>query len=114
MKRLLKFSVLAAALIAPSSLVLADSIQLGSFATGASSLGDANTAVNYAGFSAVSTTPSSGTASSFALGPDSSWLAPVANSTWVGATSTAGPVGTVNLAQGYYTFTTSFTATANT
>jgi hypothetical protein len=114
MKKLLRFSALAVTLIASSSLVFADSIQLGSFATGASSSGDANTAVNYAGFSAVSTTPSSGTASTFTLSPDSSWLAPVANSTWVGATSTAGPVGTVNLALGYYTFTTNFTATANT
>jgi hypothetical protein len=114
MKTLLRFSALAVTLIASSSFVFADSIQLGSFATGASSSGDANTAINYAGFSAVSTTPSSGTASSFTLSPDSSWLAPVANSTWVGFASTAGPVGTSNPALGYYTFTTNFTATANT
>ena len=114
MKKLLRFSTLAVTLIASSSFVFADSIQLGSFATGASSLGNANTAMNFAGFSAVSTTPSSGTGSSFTLNPSSTWLTPVANSTWVGATSTAGPVGTVNLALGYYTFTTNFTATANT
>ena len=114
MKRLLEFSALAVALIASSSFVFADTIQLGSFATGASSFGNANTAINYAGFSATSTTPSSGIGSSFTLNPGTVWLAPVANSTWVGYASTAGPVGTVNPALGYYTFTTNFTATAST
>jgi len=97
-------------LFAFSSFALADTIQLGSFATGAASLGDANTAVNYAGYSAVSTAPTGGTASTFTLSPDTVWAAPDANSTWVGYSSTAGPVGTSNPAFGYYTFTTSFTA----
>jgi hypothetical protein len=113
MNRFLKISALAVTLAASSTFVLADTIQLGSFATGASSLGNANTAVNYAGFS-LAPTASVGIGNSFTLNPDSVWLAPVANSTWVGFASTAGPVGTSNPAQGYYTFTTNFTATAGT
>jgi hypothetical protein len=109
MKRFLKISALAVTLAASSSFVLADTIQLGSFATGASSLGNANTAINYAGFSSTPTA-SVGIGNSFTLAPGTSWLAPVANSTWVGFASTAGPVGTVNPPQGYYTFTTNFTA----
>ena len=114
MKKLLEFSALAVALIASSSFMFADTIQLGSFATGASSLGDANTGMNYAGYSATLTTPVVGVGSTFTLNPSSVWTAPVANSTWVGYASTAGPVGTVNPALGYYTFTTNFTATAGT
>jgi len=114
MKKLLEFSALAVALIASSSFMFADTIQLGSFATGASSLGDANTGMNYAGYSATLTTPLVGVGSTFTLDPDSVWAAPAANSTWVGYLSTAGPVGTANPALGYYTFTTNFTATAGT
>jgi len=115
MKKYSKISaLLAVALAASSTFVLADTIQLGSFATGASSLGNANTALNYAGFSAVATPPSSGTGNSFTLNPATTWLAPVANSTWVGFASTAGPVGTSNPAMGYYTFTTNFTAIGGT
>jgi PEP-CTERM motif len=113
MKKILKSSAIALALAASSTFMLADTIQLGSYATGASSLGNANTALNYAGVSS-SATVSSGTGSSFTLSPGTTWLAPVANSTWVGFASTAGPVGTSDPAFGYYTFTTNFTATANT
>ncbi len=53
----------------------------------------------------------SGTASTFTLGTGGGvWGGPVANSTWVGFASNAGPVGTSNPAFGYYTFTTNFTA----
>lgn len=102
--------IAAAVVVLASTYGLADTIQLGSYATGAASMGNANTALNYAGFNATSTTPSTGTATSFTLTPGSSWGAPVANSTWVGEASNAGPVGTVNPAMGYYTFTTTFTA----
>jgi hypothetical protein len=97
-------------MLAGTGLACADTIQLGSFATGASSLGDANTAMNYAGFNAGSATPSAGTATTYALAPGTLWANPAANSTWVGFAPTAGPVGTVNPNYGYYTFTTSFTA----
>jgi hypothetical protein len=114
MKKILGFSALAVALIASSSFGFADTIQLGSFATGAPSFGDANTAMNYAGFSATLTTPVVGVGNTFTLDPSTVWAAPVPNSTWVGYASTAGPVGTVNPALGYYTFTTNFTAAAGT
>jgi hypothetical protein len=109
MKTLLKFCMVSATVLAFSAFASADTIQLGSFATGQGSLGNANTAMNFAGFSAASNAPLSGVASTSALAPDSVWLAPVANSTWVGYAVTAGPVGTSNPDLGYYTFTTSFT-----
>jgi len=110
MKLSFKFSVAVAVLAASSAIASADTIQLGSFATGAASLGDANTAMNYAGYNPASTPPSVGTATTYALAPSTIWAAPVANSTWVGYAPTAGPVGTSNPAFGYYTFTTTFTA----
>ena len=110
MNRFPKFAVAVATLLVSSSFALADTIQLGSYATGAASIGDANTAVNYAGFNAVSTTPTSGTASTFTLATGGVWAGPLTNSTWVGLASNAGPVGTSNPAFGYYTFTTNFTA----
>jgi hypothetical protein len=110
MKRLWKVSTLALAL-AVSSIAYADTIQLGSFATGASSLGNNNTAMNFAGFSVASPTPLAGSGSTFTLNPGTPvWGGPIANSTWIGSTATSGPVGTVNPAMGFYTFTTTFTA----
>jgi hypothetical protein len=109
MKRFMKVSALAVALVASSTFVFADTIQLGSFATGGSSLGNNNTAANYAGFSLTPTT-SAGIGNTFTLDPSTVWAGPIPNSTWVGFASTAGPVGTVNPALGYYTFTTNFTA----
>jgi len=89
----------------------ADTIQLGSFATGALSLGNNNTATNFSGFNPTLPTPSAGVGNTFALNPGTpTWGGPIANSTWVGSTATSGPVGTVNPAFGYYTFTTNFTA----
>jgi hypothetical protein len=46
------------------------------------------------------------------LNPLTVWNGPLTNSSWVGINATAGPVGTVNPAYGYYEFTTTFTATA--
>ena len=113
MKKVLKLSALAVVLAASSTFVLADTIQLGSFATGASSLGNANTAMNFAGYSLLQST-SVGTGNSFTLAPDSVWLAPVANSTWIGFSPTSGPVNGTGPVLGYYTFTTNFTAAGGT
>src|SRR5580698_9108456 len=114
MKNLLKISALAAVLAASASFASAETIQLGSYATSGSALGNANTALNYAGFQAVSTTPSSGTGTSYFLDPSTPvWNAALPNSTWVGYQPTAGPIGTVNPAFGYYTFTTTFTAASS-
>jgi hypothetical protein len=112
-----KLSALGAVIVFSTALASADTLQLGSFGTGQPTLGNANTAMNYAGFTPVGPFPTfgslpTGTASSFFLDPGTPvWAGPVANSTWVGMASTAGPVGTVNPAFGYYTFNTTFTAT---
>lgn len=112
MKNLLKLSALAAVLVASATFASADTLQLGSYATGAANLGNNNTAVNYAGYSLLAPPPfPSGTASTFFLDPSPPvWNAALPNSTWVGYTATAGPVGTVNPPIGYYTFTTTFNA----
>ena len=111
MKNLLQLSALAAVLVASATFASADTIQLGSYATGAGSMGNANTAMNYAGFSSTVTTPTGGTASTYFLDPGGVWLTPPVGSTYVGYQPTAGPVGTVNPDFGYYTFTTTFAAT---
>ncbi len=110
MKLYSKLSALGAVLVLTTAFASADVIQLGSYATGQSSLGNANTALNYAGYNAASPIPSSGTATSYFLDPSTVWNAALPNSTWVGATSTAGTVGTVNPDFGYYTFNTTFSA----
>jgi hypothetical protein len=111
MKRSLKVSALALALAVSSSIMYADSINFGSFATGASSMGNANTAVNFAGFSSAPAPPSVGIGNTFTLNPSTPvWGGPITNSTWVGSAANAGPVGTSNPAMGFYTFTTNFTA----
>jgi hypothetical protein len=110
MRTFLKFSALTAVLAVSCCLARADTIQLGSYGTGDASMGNANTAMDYDGYSATSTTPTSGTNSSYALTTGGVWQLPTANSSWVGFASTAGPVGTVNPAMGYYTYSTSFTA----
>jgi hypothetical protein len=123
MKNLGKIAILGAALAASASAAFATplSYQLGSYATGASALGNANSAMNYAGMSlfptalppATATTPPllSGTANTYILAPAGVWAGPVANSTWVGYAATAGPGGT-NPPYGYYQFTTTLTAAA--
>ena len=110
MKKYLKVGALAVTIAVSSTFVLADTIQLGSFATGASSLGNNNTATNFAGFNAILPTVSTGIGSTFVLNPSTVWGGPITNSTWVGSTTTSGPVGTVNPTMGYYTYTTNFTA----
>lgn len=106
----LKFSAVAAVLVLSSCFASADTITLGSFASGAAAMGNSNSAMNYAGYSPGSMTPSSGTGTTYALAPPTLWINPVPNSTWVGYAPTAGPVGTVNPPLGYYTFTTTFTS----
>jgi PEP-CTERM motif len=115
-----KLTALAAVLVLSTTFASADSIQLGSYATGTSNLGNANTAVNFAGFQSLpqplpnplpAPTAQSGTANSYFLDPSNVWAPALPNSTWVGYSPTAGPVGTSNPDFGYYTFTTTFQAT---
>lgn len=114
MKTLGSLALLGAALVTAAPYSLADTIQVGSFATGAVvPAGDMNTAMNFAGFSATSTTPMTGTGATYTLSPGTTWGAAVPNSTWVGYAATAGPGGT-DPALGYYTFNTAFTAVGGT
>ncbi len=114
-----KLAVLGAALAVSASFASADTIQLGSYATGASNMGDANTAMSYVASDQVTTvgaippTPlftSTALTTTYALNPFAVWNAALPNSTWVGIATTAGPQGTVNPEYGYYEFTTDFSA----
>lgn len=120
MKNFSKFVVLGALLSASASFAFADTISLGSFATGttAASLGfsASQTALNLAGFTPfaapppVGSTPTllNGTASTSTLSANGVWGVPTGNSTWVGIAN-GGPGGT-SPGYGYYQFTTQFTA----
>ena len=124
MKYLDKFIILGAVLAVSTTLANASPIQLGSYATGASNQGNANSAMTLTGVDLTSGWPTSapvfGTSianSTYALNPNGVWALPLSNSTWVGEASTAGPgsgSGYVNPAYGYYAFTTTFDATAGT
>jgi hypothetical protein len=118
-----KLAVLGAVLAASASYALADSLSLGSFATGttATSLGFSASegAMVFAAEDLTGTMPTGtvGTltpvspTTTYALNPGvPTWNAALGNSSWVGIATTAGPVGTVNPAYGYYEFTTTFTA----
>jgi hypothetical protein len=128
MKNLGKLAVIGAALAVSSSFAFADTITLASYGTAANTITNpaapTNSAVEYQGFNSSSTTPSSsavGTA--FDLNPAGTWANPIGtgagyttspasgpDSVWIGAFATAGPGGTAPAA-GYYTFTTTFSAT---
>jgi hypothetical protein len=122
MKTFSKFAVLSALLATSASFALADTISLGSFATGATatSLGfsTSQTAMNFAGYTGTLTPPLtpiappllSGTAATFALNPNGTWLNPVGNSTWVGSILDSGPGGAISPGFGYYQFNTAFSA----
>jgi hypothetical protein len=121
MKNLRTTLFLCAVLTYSAALAHADSISLGSFATGttASSLGfsSSESAMNFAGYTSLTTAPQvgstptlqNGTASTYALAPSTVWAGPVGNSTWVGSTPASGPFG-VNPPLGYYQYNTTFNA----
>jgi hypothetical protein len=113
--------ILGAVIAASATFASADTINLGSFATGttATSLGfsSSETAMAYVGVdftTGVPTTlgilaPTSPT-TTYALNPNGVWAPAIGNSSWVGYASSAGPGGSANPPYGYYEFTTTFTA----
>jgi hypothetical protein len=123
MKHLGKLAILGAVLAASASFASAqDPIQIGSFGTGDATFGDVNTALAYDGFvsqpagpyltnpsSKISTGPAIAT---FDVGTGGVWSAAVPNSSWVSQNAQAFPGGTASPANGYYTYTTDFSATA--
>ncbi len=121
MKNLFTLSALAAVLVASAASASADTIVLGSYATGnptAYSTGGStaavvagNTALAYTGYSSSSQVPVVGApANTYKLDPSTVWNPVTANSSWVGVSANAGPVNTSNPAMGYYTFTSTFNA----
>ncbi len=113
MKYLGKLTILGAVLAASTTLAYASSITLGSYATGGSSMGNANSAMSFTGFEPTSGwptgTPTFGSPTSnptYTLGSGGVWASALSNSTWVGEASSAGPGGSLNPAYGYYEFTT--------
>jgi len=116
-----RLAVLGAILSASASFALADTLSLGSFATGTTgtSLGfsSSQTAMNFAGYNALASSPTigvtptllNGTASTFTLQPNGVWGTPSGNSTWIGVAN-GGPGGSSNPGYGYYQFTTQFVA----
>jgi hypothetical protein len=115
MKLHLKASALVAVLVLGTAFATADT--LGSYATGASNLGNVNTAMNFAGSSSSNGLGQSGTANTFFLDPAGIWAAALPNSTWVGYAPTAGPGGTNppgSLGSPvFYTFTSTFSASGS-
>jgi PEP-CTERM motif len=136
LKNLLKLSALAAVLAGSATYASAASIQLGSYCSSCSApAGVVNTGLNFAGFipsAAIinggiyseTVNPTSGTllgmntiGPSFNVLPGGLWSGPLPNSSWVSSSPTGGPNapgGTTNPAQGYYIYTSEFTATADT
>lgn len=116
MKKLWKFSAVAAALVASATFACADTLTLGSFGSTAGynpgTITVANTEMTYIGFSSTATpTPGTSGPAAFDLDPHPpTWVAASPNSAWVGSTVTSGPVGTVDPPLGYYTFSTTFSA----
>ena len=123
MKNIGKFAVLGAVLAASVS-AFATTIHVGSYATGGAANGNANTALNYAGYFAANgptwaAIPSgaeitSGTNYSVAIGAGSPWVNAMPNTTWVsnhaGTNPASGPSSVDP--NGYYTFTSSIGALA--
>lgn len=124
MKYLGTLTILSAVLAASAPLAYANPIQLGSYATGASNQGNANTSLSLSGVDLTSGTPTGlgtlhapGSSATYALNPNGVWASALSDSTWVGEASTAGPgsgSGYANPAYGYYEFQTTFDATAGT
>jgi hypothetical protein len=118
MKIFLKFSAVAAALVASATFASADTLTLGSTGSTAgyvppTTISVENTPMQYIGYNATVMTPIPGTSGTIAfdLNPNPpTWVAASPNSAWVGPTVTSGPVGTIDEPIGYYTFSTTFSA----
>jgi hypothetical protein len=120
MKAFWKLNLLAATLVASVTFASADSIQLGSFGTGDSAMGNNNSALNYAGSILQPNGPypanpssfiSTGTGTTFNITTGGGiWQGPVANSSWVSENINSEPGGSFIAPNGYYTYTTTFNA----
>lgn len=121
MKYLGKLTILGAVFAASATLACASSIQLGSYSTSGSSLGNNNSSMSLTGVDLTGTTPTGlgtlsapGSHTTYTLNPNGVWASALSGSTWVGEAPSAGPGGSLNPAYGYYAFSTIFDATAGT
>jgi PEP-CTERM motif len=120
MRNFWKFCAMAAVLVASATFASADTIQLGSFGTGDPNLGNNNSAMNFAGSIAQPSGPyptnpsgfiSSGVGTTFNIGTGGGvWNGPVPNSSWISQNANSFPGGGFIAPNGYYTYTTSFSA----
>jgi|HubBroStandDraft_6_1064221.scaffolds.fasta_scaffold392730_1 hypothetical protein len=100
-----KLSCLGAVLVLSTAFASANTIQIGSFATGDSAGSFGNTSVTFDS-GPLGTSPTT-----FALtNVTPTWHAALGSSEWVGSTATSGPDGTVDPPKGIYTYSTTFTA----
>src|SRR5438874_11076746 len=122
-KEVKKFALICSVLSLSASVAFAETITVGSYATGASNLGNQNTAVNYDEFVEQPSGPyasnpsgfiTSGTNSTFTLGTGGIWTGPLANSTYVSNNAQSGPGGSVVEPNGYYSYDTTFAAVGGT
>jgi hypothetical protein len=121
MRSFWKVNLLAAVLVASVTFASADSIQLGSFGTGDPTMGNDNSALSFAGSIAQPNGPyptnpsgfiSSGSGMTFNIGTGGGiWAGPLGNSSWVSQNTNSAPGGSFVAPNGYYTYTTTFTAT---
>jgi len=117
MRNILKVSILPALLLALASAAYADTVQLGTYGTGDSSLGNNNTALAYVGYTSAPPTITSssplGTGTTYdLLNVQSPWIPALAGSSWVSINAGDGCCGGNVEPDGYYTYTTTFSAVA--
>ena len=130
MKNLGKLAILGAALAISASFAFADTITLGSWGTDLNNgttntnPGYSNSAMVYGGFTTgggspynaanpfgyITTTAATKTTYNIGVGSPQIWAGPVGSSSWISQNPNTYPGGSVTAPDGYYTYTTTFTA----
>ena len=102
-----KFFSLGAVVVLSTAFASANTIQIGSYATGDPAGSFGNSSVDFDS-GPIGTPPTT-----FALtNVTPTWHAALGSSEWVGSTATSGPDGTVDPPKGTYVYSTTFTATS--
>src|ERR1035437_4570515 len=113
MKSVLKFLLAAVILSVAVSVAYADTVTIGSYGTAQSSNGAGNTSIAYLGYTSTppTITGATGSGTTYNLSNVSPWANAIAGSNWVSNTQNTTVIGDVVLQDGYYTYTSTFTAT---
>jgi hypothetical protein len=120
MNRLVRLSILPALLLAFAAGALADSVTIKSLPstvsyvgyTAGSQTGSNSLTKPPAGGLAVYTSMPSGLLPTYDLNPNGVWASAISGSDWIGNNAGDGPSGGTTAPQGYYTYVSSFSATA--